>query len=393
MMGSDRPAFTKMLAIPGLKRDLWCFYFPGSWRFSEEFSILGMLRRHARFLQSDVRRAIQGATEIAPDTPLRLADAVAIAFPHGGMTISGLRHEASRGRLAITRIAGKDFTTLALIQEMMEKCRVREKTPIFGSGQPVETSQAPLSAPDGWSKTTDTKSALAAAQATAQKLKESSREGQAIMTVRDNLLNFLHGPNLGSAERRVRFWTIIRANIPACFGKCSLQNGAASMLSLTLSSKGISLKIGTLGGLHICQGATVRGQNDGATVGLSWTLDKGVAEGFARGHRGIWNPSPIVITAEVYKRDVAFACAERHEAEIVVFKTSRARNQTINQIMVRAALGGWPSKRYFAGMFCAVGLRPKYHARKAFFINRLVRSRMVSLPTFRNLISPEFMQL
>jgi len=115
-----------------------------------------------------------------------------------------------------------------------------------------------------------------------------------------------------------------------------------------------------------------RGQNDGATVGLSWTLDKGVAEGFARGHRGIWNPSPIVITAEVYKRDVAFACAERHEAEIVVFKTSRARNQTINQIMVRAALGGWPSKRYFAGMFCAVGLRPKYHARKAFFINRLV---------------------
>ena len=92
------------------------------------------------------------------------------------MTFSGLRREASRGRLAIMRIAGKDFTTLAAIQEMMEKCRVREKVLIYGSDQLVETSQAPLIAPDGSSKTTDTKSALAAAQATAQKLKESSRD-------------------------------------------------------------------------------------------------------------------------------------------------------------------------------------------------------------------------
>ena len=31
----------------------------------------------------------------------------------GGMTVSGLRREAARGRLAIEVIAGKHFTTLA----------------------------------------------------------------------------------------------------------------------------------------------------------------------------------------------------------------------------------------------------------------------------------------
>jgi hypothetical protein len=62
----------------------------------------------------------------APDrnTPLRLADAITYAFPFGGMTVSGLRREAARGRLRIERIAGKDFTTLAAIEEMREMCRL-----------------------------------------------------------------------------------------------------------------------------------------------------------------------------------------------------------------------------------------------------------------------------
>jgi hypothetical protein len=49
------------------------------------------------------------------DTPLRLADAIEIAFPRGGITVSGLRKEAAKGRLIIERIAGKDFVTLAAI--------------------------------------------------------------------------------------------------------------------------------------------------------------------------------------------------------------------------------------------------------------------------------------
>lgn len=64
---------------------------------------------------------------ITPTTPLRLAAAVQAAFPQGGMTVSGLRLEASRGRLKIERIAGKDFTTLAAIEEMRSLCVVLRK--------------------------------------------------------------------------------------------------------------------------------------------------------------------------------------------------------------------------------------------------------------------------
>ena len=32
------------------------------------------------------------------DAPLRLADAIEIAFPRGGITVSGLRKEAAKGR-------------------------------------------------------------------------------------------------------------------------------------------------------------------------------------------------------------------------------------------------------------------------------------------------------
>src|SRR5262245_7444635 len=61
--------------------------------------------------------------EITPETPLRLKTAVRLAFPDGGMTVSGLRREAAKGHLAIETIAGKQFTTLNAIQEMRKKCR------------------------------------------------------------------------------------------------------------------------------------------------------------------------------------------------------------------------------------------------------------------------------
>ena len=63
--------------------------------------------------------------ETGDDTPLRLADALVLAFPNGGMTVSGLRREARRGRLRIERIANKDFTTLTAIREMRERCRIQ----------------------------------------------------------------------------------------------------------------------------------------------------------------------------------------------------------------------------------------------------------------------------
>lgn len=65
-------------------------------------------------------------------TPLRLRAAIEKAFPQGGMTVSGLRREAHRGRLAVEQIAGKDFTSLKAIAEMRKLCLIKPKaiTPV-----------------------------------------------------------------------------------------------------------------------------------------------------------------------------------------------------------------------------------------------------------------------
>src|SRR5690242_17923606 len=65
--------------------------------------------------------------EITPHTPLRLCVAAALAFPDQSLTASGLRREASRGRLAVEKIAGKLYTTLTNIERMRELCRVPVK--------------------------------------------------------------------------------------------------------------------------------------------------------------------------------------------------------------------------------------------------------------------------
>jgi hypothetical protein len=72
---------------------------------------------------------------IGLDTPLRLNRAVEIAFPEGGMTVSGLRREARRGRLSIEVIAGKQFTTLRAIEQMRDVCRAEARVPDCGFNQ------------------------------------------------------------------------------------------------------------------------------------------------------------------------------------------------------------------------------------------------------------------
>ena len=77
----------------------------------------------ARRVSGSMSCSNQTDNEVSELAPLRSADAVTIAFPHGGMTVSGLRREIRRGRLACETIAGKQFTTLHHIKEMREKCR------------------------------------------------------------------------------------------------------------------------------------------------------------------------------------------------------------------------------------------------------------------------------
>ena len=103
--------------------------------------------------------------EITRNTPLRLADAVKIAFPMGGMTVAGLRRERDRDRLVIEKIAGKEFTTLAHIERMRELCREEAKEPGFSLRLRAETGveRLPTEQP-GSSETTAGISAQAALQ-------------------------------------------------------------------------------------------------------------------------------------------------------------------------------------------------------------------------------------
>src|SRR5438105_5923965 len=102
------------------------------------------------------------------DIPLRLEQAVKLAFPCGGMTVSGLRREAAKGRLLIERIAGKDFVTLQAIKEMRARCRADPKVPASTFAN-VEAAKLSTS-----SSTEKTRSALAAAQVIAEELKKPS---------------------------------------------------------------------------------------------------------------------------------------------------------------------------------------------------------------------------
>jgi hypothetical protein len=105
------------------------------------------------------------------ETPLRLG-AAAQQF---GLTAGALRAEAKRGRLVIWRVAGKDWTSLAEIERMFQRCRVLPEVPGFGS-DPLdhERGTAPSNSPSGSSETEAVASALAAARTIAQRLKNNS---------------------------------------------------------------------------------------------------------------------------------------------------------------------------------------------------------------------------
>ena len=75
---------------------------------------------------------------LPPTAPLRLHVAAAIAFPDGSMTVSGLRREVRRGNQTIEVIAGKQYVTLAAIEEMRARCRVPNNRPDSGFDRPAK---------------------------------------------------------------------------------------------------------------------------------------------------------------------------------------------------------------------------------------------------------------
>jgi hypothetical protein len=88
------------------------------------------------------------------------------AAEHFGFSVYTLRTEADRGRLAIYKIGKRFYTTPADIKEMVNQCRVEQKGRDFTLIRSASNSS---------SETDRASSALAAANETALRLKNSSR--------------------------------------------------------------------------------------------------------------------------------------------------------------------------------------------------------------------------
>jgi hypothetical protein len=61
-----------------------------------------------------------------------------------------------------------------------------------------------------------------------------------------------------------------------------------------------------------------RGCSRSRMRGISWTTDRAVAEGFARGHRGICVPDSVVVEAQIDRSAVFIAVDTRNEQELLV---------------------------------------------------------------------------
>ncbi len=99
------------------------------------------------------------------DKPLRLS-VVAAQF---GLTVAALRTESNRGRLVISRVAGKDWTSVAEVQRMFGLCRSTPKESDSGFGRPEVTKSR-----HGLSETAESRSARDALSLSLSRLKESS---------------------------------------------------------------------------------------------------------------------------------------------------------------------------------------------------------------------------
>lgn len=108
--------------------------------------------------------------KIEPRIPL--SKAAEIFFPHGGITTSSLRTEVRNGRLAVERIAGKDFVTESAIEDMLTKCRVvyvedNERQGVMNTAPVV---RAPVERPP--------QAAIDAVRASAKKRKDALRRAK-----------------------------------------------------------------------------------------------------------------------------------------------------------------------------------------------------------------------
>lgn len=87
----------------------------------------------------------------ADDEPMTLAEAAAVFFPDGLLTVASLRTAKRKGNLATVTVAGKDLTTPRAIKEMVR--------PRPANAQAGSASQQPAVTPSNESTTAQLRTA------------------------------------------------------------------------------------------------------------------------------------------------------------------------------------------------------------------------------------------
>ncbi|MBI3705069.1 MAG: hypothetical protein HY244_14780 [Rhizobiales bacterium] len=108
---------------------------------------------------------------------IRLTEAPQLPELRGLLTVSALRREKKRGRLAVIEIANKHYVTRTAIKEMIEKCRASNNPLISGSAPPGMTraESLPITQYGLSGREVDKSEALAAALRIAKELSGRSK--------------------------------------------------------------------------------------------------------------------------------------------------------------------------------------------------------------------------
>lgn len=86
------------------------------------------------------------ASEWEDTEPVTLVEAIALLFPNGPLTVKSLRTAIHRSDLAAARVAGKDFTTLKAVREMMKPRRKHIATGPRSTSPLTQTAREPAQA-------------------------------------------------------------------------------------------------------------------------------------------------------------------------------------------------------------------------------------------------------
>lgn len=147
----------------------------------------------------------------------------------------------------------------------------------------------------------------------------------------DDILARFWGPGIESCNRlelmldevdrlpSAMFWPVFQEVWPTCDSTWAQQE---ALLDLLRFHQPCQAHLGTADREFFASLPDIvslyRGCSRDRLLGLSWSTDRAIAETFARGHRGIYVPDPIVAEAQIAKTWILAVSTARGESEILI---------------------------------------------------------------------------